>query len=626
MKRRSRYLYYSILFVLLQVFGLNNLVFAGVNDFYFKDFTGDYYLLKDVEGVSRLRVVEKVTAIFPNYNQNKGICRQIPYTNQGGKNVTLPMLNRSNLKLTRNGLSESIYSIDREDGYYNVCTGNDDYVTGEQTYTFEYEFMNVVTEFTENGREFQELYWDTNGNGSLQRFDTVTARLHFDDLEAFVGESWCYIGKYGDNGQDRCKITMISDGVEFSAKNLMRGENLTFDVELKAKSFEILTPKKNYYYVIVSVLVVVTGVVIIGYFIRKFVKSRKKAKYYKSLFVKPEYQPSDKYRLAEMAEIYIGKKKDMKVALLLEMVVGHNIELKKEKMRKWGIVVKNLSGVDKISLDLLAILNGGIVPSNGDTIEVRRRSANSKLIAFKKSMEKKLLDDLRTDGLVEKYYHLGGSTNRGLSNVIAMSIIIIPLVMMMVTFAMGILQNIFGVNEFSGQEMVFYKGHYMTIFIAVVITVMTAIILNDLAMKYVSHTEAGLMESRYMDGLKLYIKMAEAERIKFLQSVEMVDVDAEGVVKLYEKLLPYAAIFGLEESWINEMKKYCEVEEVAEPEYLMQGIVVSDLVRGLHMASTVATTATVMSNSGGISSSGFSGGGGGGFSGGGGGGGGFSGR
>ena len=50
-------------------------VFAGVNDFYFEDFTGDYYLSKDAEGISHLKVVESVTAVFPEYKQNKGICR-----------------------------------------------------------------------------------------------------------------------------------------------------------------------------------------------------------------------------------------------------------------------------------------------------------------------------------------------------------------------------------------------------------------------------------------------------------------------------------------------------------------------------------------------------------------------
>ena len=77
---------------------------------------------------------------------------------------------------------------------------------------------------------------------------------------------------------------------------------------------------------------------------------------------------------------------------------------------------------------------------------------------------------------------------------------------------------------------------------------------------------------------------------------------------------------------MKEMKEYCEVEEIEAPDYLMQGIIASDITRALNMASAYANTATTMSSSGGGSSSGFSGGGGGGFSGGGGGGGGFGGR
>ena len=58
-----------------------------------------------------------------------------------------------------------------------------------------------------------------------------------------------------------------------------------------------------------------------------------------------------------------------------------------------------------------------------------------------------------------------------------------------------------------------------------------------------------------MDGAKLYIGMAEADRLKMLQSVEGADVTNEGVVRLYEKLLPYAAVLGLEDSWMAELEK-----------------------------------------------------------------------
>ena len=73
-------------------------------NFYFSDFTADYYVSKNNEGVSEMRVVEKLTAEFPDYNQNKGICRMIPYLNNGGKNNTLPSLTKSDIKVLRNGI------------------------------------------------------------------------------------------------------------------------------------------------------------------------------------------------------------------------------------------------------------------------------------------------------------------------------------------------------------------------------------------------------------------------------------------------------------------------------------------------------------------------------------------
>ena len=62
--------------------------FADVQDFYFSDFTADYYLTKQDDGTSSLHVKEVITAIFPETNQNHGITRLIPSTNQNGKNRT----------------------------------------------------------------------------------------------------------------------------------------------------------------------------------------------------------------------------------------------------------------------------------------------------------------------------------------------------------------------------------------------------------------------------------------------------------------------------------------------------------------------------------------------------------
>ena len=626
MKKSTRFI--GLASVLLAVFGVVAPVnAASVNDFYFSDFTGDYYLYSDDEGVSHLKVTESVTAEFPDYNQNKGICRQIPFTNQNGKNLVLPNLTRENLTLTRNGNPEPIYSIEREGDYYNVCTGTEEYVLGSQTYVFQYEFENVITEFSENDRIFQELYWDTNGNGSVQKFDKVTAKLRFEDKSVWTGDSWCYVGKYGENGQERCTITKTDDGVTFQAENLAMKENLTFDVELKEGSFVLPLPKDNYGYVWMTAGLGVICLLVILLSIRKYMKTRGKANYYKGIFVKPEYQPSKDYSISEMAELYIGDKRDMKVAMLLDMIVKHQIQLKKdEDGKKWSIIIEKFDKIPEESIDLLGILNGGTRPANGDTIKIEKHRASNRLVTLKSSMQSKILGDLKKDGLVENNYTFGHSTSKGVGNVLALVFVFVPTILMVGLFIFPFLSDFFGMSITVGQNMIFEDEFLPTVICLVTVTVIIWAALSTSTERYVKHTEKGLEASRYMDGLKLYIKMAEAERMEMLQSVKGADTSPKGIVKLYEKLLPYAAVFGLEKSWMDEMKQYCEVQEVEEPDYLLAGITASEIARTMQNASNYISNATVMSSSGGSSSSGFSGGGGGGFSGGGGGGGGFSGR
>ncbi len=601
---------------------------ADVNDFYFSDFTGDYYLDKDEEGVSKLKVVERVTAVFPDFKQNKGICRQISFTNQDGANITLPNLTRDNIKVTRNGEIEPIYSIGKGDGYYDVCTGTDEYLMGEQEYKFEYEFENVVTEFEKDKRVYQELYWDTNGNGARQRFNKVTARLHFADKDVWTGDSWCYVGVYGSKDQSRCTITKTDDGVEFTANNLAKFENLTFDAELKAGSFVVLEPAYNYTYVWV---VVILGALCVAWVIRcilKYNKTKGKAKYYKGIFVKPEYQPNKDYSLTEMAELYIGKKKDVKVAMLLELVVNKKIQFIKGEKKKWSIKIENLNNIGNEYIDLLSILNNGTKPSVGDTIELKSHTASSKLISLKKSMENTVLSDLKRDELVENKYTMGSTNSSSVSDNITKIIFTIVLVTFIGLYALRseLFNSIIGVGQAYGEKMVFDEYYYIVAIIMIDVTLTISMILSSMTDKYVNHTMLGLTASRYMDGLKLYIEMAEADRMKMLQSVKGADTSAEGIVKLYEKLLPYAAVFGLEKSWMEEMKEYCKVQEIEEPDYLMAGIAASEISRTLRSTAGYVSTSTVMHSSGGGFSSGFSGGGGGGFSGGGGGGGGFGGR
>lgn len=140
-----------------------------------------------------------------------------------------------------------------------------------------------------------------------------------------------------------------------------------------------------------------------------------------------------------------------------------------------------------------------------------------------------------------------------------------------------------------------------------------------------SLTDDGLSLRRYLEGLKMYIGVAEAERLNILQSPEgtekvVVDVnDEKQLVKLYERVLPYAVLFGQEKNWSKQMGKYYEQVGEAPDWYVGRGAFNAvAFSSGLSSLSTAAGHASdYSSTSGGSSGGGFAGGGGGGGGGGG---------
>lgn len=600
--------------------------FADVNDFYFDEFEADYYLSKDEVSGSKLKVVEKLTAVFPDYEQNKGICRYIPFTNQGGTNVTLKNLEEKDIKLTRNGAPEPIYSIERADKFFNVCTGTDDYVTGRQVYTFEYEFKKTITEFTDEDKSWQELYWDTNGTGWRQRFNRLTARVHFEDPAVWANKAWCYVGRYGESGQNRCTIEPFEGGVAFKTEGLAVGENLTFDLELKANSFAIPDPEPSYMMFVLTSITFLTAIVSVIKPIQNFFKATEKRRFYKGYFVKPEYQPHKNYSLATLHDIYMGRKKDVKVALLLKMLVEKKIAIRKSDKtlfgkQKWSLDVKNLDDLSEEEKIILRILNGGDTVGVGDTINLKRHEATSRLVNLGHRFTQIGTEQAKAQGLVEPKADKFDSA------------LILP---MLLLFALGLSYFFFfaqytspiaytdlgAINSF-GEAIVSYRPLKYAIFAIIIMATLVVVFCSRKSAPYFYRTKEGLEASRYMDGLKLYIKMAEADRLKFLHSVDGADTSNTGVVKLYEKLLPFAALFGLETSWLKAIGEYYQLEEVKTPDwYDMNGVIAASQVASVfHSASRYAALSSSFS-----SSSFSSGGGGGGFSGGGGGGGGGGGR
>lgn len=619
--------FFAILSVILAPFSVSA---ASTQNFYFENFTADYYLSRDADGVSRMRVEEQITAIFPETDQNHGITRVIPFTNNDGKNITMASTSHLDIEVLRNGEVEPVADITSADGYFEVKIGDaHEYVHGRQVYTLKYEFENLILDQTDGDNTWQELYWDANGNDWSQRFERVTANIHLegDIAEDFTGETACYVGRYGESGSSRCQTVRVDNVITFTATKVSARETLTLVMGFNAGTFIIRAPATSYLLIIILAAFCAFGLLILVLTVLAARRVKSKRDYYRGLFIKPEYTAPRDFTVAEMAENYIGKglKGNPKVATLLELAVTHQIEIIKTETTGtfgktksgWKIHILKAAGLTSEQYKVLQILNGSSVALADDqTIEIKTHTATTSLQNLAQGFTTGVKDQLRIKGLSLAKSQRPKGLNTNVLSVLA----VVWFFISMVAFFFTLILPEESYTPYVG--VVWVPIAIFTIgFLVFVIT----IIHTSAIAKFEDYTEKGLDYSRYLDGLKLYISMAEADRLQFLQSVKGADTSHAGVVKLYEKLLPYATLFGLEKSWLDELSRYYEFPDVSAPTWYvgMGAFRAHEFASAMHaLTSTAGTTithsTTVSSSSSGSGfSGGFSGGGGGGGGGGG---------
>lgn len=600
-------------------------VHASANSFSFDSFTGDYYVTKNADNTSSMHVKEEFVAKFPSFDQNHGIERYIPFTNLGGSNLTIPNQSafESTLSVTRNGVNEP-YSITRSGDFYILRIGNaGTYVHDKQTYVLEYDFQNVISEFNDNGDPYQELYWNTNGTDWLQPFGTVTARIHLPTGVAIPSRDnvWCYVGTRGSSNQKRCQISATSDGYTFTTNKLSSGENLTYDLEFPADTFTIPAKPDSYLFVVIAILELAIIATISVLLYRKiYLPIREKYQWLKTAPTPPQYSPLKDYTAAELGEIFIDKhKKDSRIATLLELTVQHKITLIKGEKHKigkkyhWSIRIDNLDNISNEQKDLLDFLTDNKTLTVGEIYPLEAHTYSKTLEntyqRYNTSINSSLKQsgDLITDDTTSR-------TNPVIGTIIVILIILIP-----------ILLGFFGETIFK-QFSFFTNLNYFHVvaswLLPIIIVVPIAAIIIHICIYskfsvYKKYTQQGLEHSNYVAGLKLYIEMAEADRIKFLQSVEGADTSDQGIVKLYEKLLPYAALFGLEQSWLDEMAHYYELADISRPDWYDVGLAYAfahhDFTSSFSRPVDPSSSSSSGSGGGGFSGGGGGGGGGGGW-------------
>lgn len=573
---------------------------TAVNDFTFTSMAVDYHLGRDTEGNATLRTVETLEAVFPDFDQNHGIERAIPLK-YGEADLGLTIVS-----VTDGSGTPLAYSRSDDSGFAVLRIGSaDHYVHGAQTYRIEYTQRNVVGSFADTASD--EFYWDVNGTGWAQPFGAVSATVHLGDGIAaeLTGNLACYQGYSGST--DPCTITRSRDAITASVTDLDPYQTMTIAIGFDPATFvdPPLLREAWPFAILPWVLLGLTGaaflfILVVRIFVWRDARGRG--------IIIPEYAPR-----ADVYPMLAAELLHRENAALPAQIVGFAVQR--------ALAIREHPNKPKDSRYELELLAGWAAVPEQEVTSLKTLFGKLGIghrVVLNPS-DRKLGDRLVARGLAvgREITALGWRAQPETR---------LPRILRWSTFAVAVGAIViwfFATNlEADGRG----------VWLAALLCTVGWIVVAAMATPPSVMTEEGAAVRDHLYGLRDYLQLAEADRIRMLQApgtAERIDVtDESAIIKLYEKLLPYAMIFGVERDWIGELGRH--YEQTGTPEWYSGGGNMVHLAAFSHTIGTTsfATTPAVSSSGGGSSwsssgGSSFSGGSsGGGSSGGGGGGGG----
>ncbi|BDI22082.1 DUF2207 domain-containing protein [Herbiconiux sp. L3-i23] len=566
-----------------------------VDDFTFSSFDAQYTLGRDADGHSTLRAVETLVAQFPDTDQNRGIRRAVP-KDYDGHPTDLRILS------VTDGEGEALdYDTDSDDGFEVVTIAADDFVHGERTYVITYEQTNITRAFEDEADE--EFYWDVNGTGWAQRFDRVTAtvRIGSELAPALTGRSDCAAGASGATGS--CRIASSEDAgdtvVTAEADGLAAGETLSFAVGFEEGTF---VPRDSSIWSSQWSVVLVLGLVLLvlavggGILARVTVLADARGR----ATVIPEYLPPAEPELPVLAMVLRRPTKAV-AATLISFAVrgfarivqdGSDYQLEYQGPAK---PVRSSARADLGPIELRiarAFFGSTFTPGERADLSGGDEKVGPKI--------HKAVAAARTAAVTEGYM-----TSPASAPVAIVWILGIAATVSLFLGSVGLLADARGGA------------------LPVVTLVLAAVpIVPVLLVSRRPLTARGAEARDHLRGMRDYLQLAEEDRLRVLQSVEGAERsmtgDGDSVIRLYERLLPYAVLLGVEKSWAGVLARAYETEETAPGWYAGRDAFSS----ATFAASIGAFSSSTVSHFSGSAASSSSGGTGGGISAGGGGGGG----
>lgn len=565
-------------------------VYADVNDFTITNFSADYYL-SDGDPQGRMRIVEKIQVDFRD--NNHGIERALPL-HYGGH----PLHVHVN-KVSSGSGAPAKFSASDQNGNKVLRIGDAERtVTGEQEYTVDYQLDNVLNFYD----GVPQLYWNVNGVGWSQRFDHVEARLHLaKGLTVNASQKpVCYSGTSGQKGAD-CSSSLENSGdvaykVE-TTQQLPAYGNLSFALNVAGGNFHAEDWRDkvaDYWKPVVAATAL--PIATLAYAWRQWYKRGRDAK--GSGVIVAQYEAPD-----GLTPLQVGTLVDFKTdnrditATIISLAVRKYIRIVETKQDK-------LIG-SKLSYELV-LLNADLTQLTADekllvgslfsTVEVGARRSVNKANSSLATTAKTLSDRTQASLTALGYYKANPLSAGTPLYTFGVILVVVTFVLLHFLHSAALVGALFA----GGIAILFAR-------------LMPA------------RTPKGVAALEHIQGLKMYMDVAEADRMKALQAPDARyasnSQEPAKTVELFEKLLPYAIVLGVEQGWAKQFESlYATPPDWYAGNNLTAfnvGYLAGHLGTNFQNAVGTSFTPPSSSGSGGFGGGGFSGGGGGGGGGGG---------
>ncbi len=566
---------------------------ADVNDFSFESFDATYEISVNEAEDKRpeMIVTEKLVAVFPMVEQNRGIRRSIPlksYQLFPGQIEVVSITDESGKP------REFEQTTDAEFLNLAIKSSDDSYVFGKQTYVIKYKQNWILSNFEsgEGTNKVSEFYWDINGNGWLQSFGRVSATVILDPVLAanVVPKSMrCYEGNFGSTGS--CKVTQPSENTYvFTSTDLKPTETQTVAIGFKSGVANVDGPQaveSSGFLGFILALIVLIAIMVwaVSYRVTKL-KDQDEAP-----FIVPQYQPLKEPDLA-IAAVVARKQGHLHQASVIELAIKKLIEIEEVADSKKSAFILRRTSEQTTNKNQLAVLS---------TLGLATAGAEVNLSA---DMDEKEQARLSNDLLKLKATFVRQASSSGYFRKRALGVPALVFVGVMAAIA-----ALFFFAARVDSESVSFFTLIPLLFTLPYIAVYWVILSKK------SLTTKGSVVEDHVKGMAVYIQLAEQDRLAFLQSpkgasLKASEVEGKSVLKLYEEILPWAILLGLHKQWNSVLNNLYEKDGT--PTWFVGAPVFSQSFSNLDQVLNQSLSVDSSGGSGGGGSAGGGGGGGGG--------------